>query len=289
MPTDFWSGWIIVVTLVSLAALAWMIFSVYAPAEDEPEHDSPVWDETLTEGSNPAPLWWFWLILALMVLSVLYLMLYPGLGSFRGALNWSQGGRLEESLSRYAQEFGGVRKLVAEARFETLHEDDALMRSAQRIYDRNCAVCHGYEAQGQANLFPNLVDDEWQWGGSTAQIDHSIRLGRQAVMVGWAQVLGGDDGVQRVVDYVRVLGTDAAPGHPGQVQYNMFCVACHGADGGGNVALGAPNLVDDIWLYGDSDEALTHSIAIGRNGVMPAFGDRLDETQIRLLTALLTR
>ncbi len=290
LPSDFWGGWIAIITIVSFAALGWLIFSIYfsAPTAEE-ETDGPTWDETLKEGAQPAPMWWFWFILALMVLTVLYLMLYPGLGSFSGALKWSQGGRLEQSMHEYAAEFGGVRKLVAEAQLTTLQSDAAMMRSAQRIYDRQCAVCHGYDAAGQANLFPNLIDEVWQWGGTTAQIEQSIRQGRRAVMVGWLQLLGGDDGVRRVADYVKIIGSEAAGTHPGRAPYMQFCVACHGLDGVGNVALGAPNLADDVWLYGDSDEALYESIAVGRNGMMPAFAGRLDDTQIRLLVAWLSR
>jgi cytochrome c oxidase cbb3-type subunit 3 len=289
MPSDFWSGWIIVITLTSLLGLAWSIFSIYSNSAAQEEEDSPVWDGNLREGSNPAPLWWFWLILSLMVISVVYLMLYPGLGSYQGALKWTQGGRLNDSMEIYDREFGGMRKLIAEAQLETLQADDSYMHSAQRIFDRNCAVCHGYDAKGQASIFPDLTDAEWQWGGSPAQIEQSIRSGRIAAMVGWSQILGGEEGVNRVASYVRALGTDAANGHPGQAQFNMFCVACHGPDGAGNVALGAPSLIDDIWLYGDSDAALYISIAEGRAGVMPAFDERLDETQLRLLIALLTK
>jgi cytochrome c oxidase cbb3-type subunit 3 len=291
LPSDFWSGWITVVTLVSLAGLAWIVFSVYsteAGSHDDAEAE-PVWDENLREGSNPPPLWWFWLILSTMVFSVIYLMLYPGLGSFQGALKWSQGGRLNDSIETYEAEFGGVRSLIAGAQIDTLQADAALMRSAQRIFDRNCAVCHGYEAQGQADLFPDLTDDEWQWGGAVAQIEQSIRGGRLAVMVGWEQVLGGQAGVQNVAEYIRVLGTTGADGHVGQSSYNTFCLACHAADGTGNPLLGAPSLVDDVWLYGSHDDALFSSIANGRAGEMPAFADRLDDTQIRLLIALLTR
>ena len=165
MPTDFWAGWIAVVTLVSLAALGWLVFSIYfSPADDHEESGGPVWDENLREGSHPAPLWWFWLILASMVFSVVYLMLYPGLGSYKGALRWSQGGNLENSLATYDAEFGSIRKLITEGNLDTLQDDPDIMRSAQRVFDRNCAVCHGYEAQGQADVFPSLVDDEWQWG-----------------------------------------------------------------------------------------------------------------------------
>ena len=286
MPSDFWAGWIAVITIVSFAGLVWLIFSVYF--SEEAPHDSPVWDENLREGANPAPMWWFWMILSLLVISVIYLMLYPGLGSYAGALKWSQGGRLNESLVAFETEFAGVRKLIAEAQLETLHADSALMASGQRVFDRNCAVCHGYDAAGQAAHFPDLTDAVWQWGGDPAQIEQSIRSGRIGVMVGWAQVLG-DEGVNDVADYVRRLGTGEVDGHAGQVPYNQFCVACHALDGTGNTALGAPSLVDDVWLYGESDAALRESIATGRTGEMPAFGERLDDTQIRLLVALLTR
>ena len=289
LPTGFWSGWIAVVTIVSLLGLGWLVFSIYFSRDAQHEEsEGPVWDSNLREGSNPAPMWWFWLILALMVFSVIYLMLYPGLGAYQGALKWSQGGRLNESIAQYDAEFGGIRTLVAQAQIETLQADPAIMASAQRVFDRNCAVCHGYDAAGQASYFPDLTDSEWQWGGSEAQIEQSIRSGRTAVMVGWQQVLGAD-GVTQVVDYVGVIGTAAASDHPGQTQYKQFCVACHGVDGSGNAVLGAPSLVDDEWLYGDSREALTHSIAVGRGGVMPAFEERLDDTQVRLLVALLTQ
>ena len=287
LPTDFWAGWIAVITLVSLGALAWFVYSIYfSPADDHDDSEGPIWDENLREGSNPAPLWWFWLILVSMVFSVVYLMLYPGLGSYKGALKWTQGGQVEESLARYAAEFGGVRALIAEARLDTLQNDADIMRSAQRVFDRNCAVCHGYDAKGQAAYFPNLVDDEWQWGGSPAQIEQSIRSGRNAIMVGWSQVLG-DDGVENVAAYLGTLGTATADGHIGQQQYNQFCIACHGADGSGNPVLGAPSLADDVWLYGNDEVALRESIAVGRMGEMPAFAARLDDTQIKLLLALL--
>ena len=113
LPTGFWAGWIAVITIVSLIGLGWMVFSIYfSPEEGHEEAEGPVWDSNLREGSNPAPMWWFWLILAMMVVSVLYLMLYPGLGSFQGALKWSQGGRLDESIAQYEAEFGGIRKQV---------------------------------------------------------------------------------------------------------------------------------------------------------------------------------
>ena len=289
MPSDFWAGWISVITITSFIGLVWLVFSIYFSKNNEPEEaEGPVWDENLREGNHPAPMWWFWLVLALMVFSVIYLMLYPGLGSYAGALKWSQGGRLNDSFAAYQHEFGGIRNLVAEGQLETLRADESLVASAQRVFDRNCAVCHGYDAAGQANSFPDLTDTDWQWGGTATQIEQSVRNGRNAVMVGWQGILG-DDGVVQMADYVKRLGNGDISAHPADAQYKMFCVACHGIDGSGNAALGAPDLTDDIWLYGDSEAALQQTIALGRSGQMPAFGERLDDTQVRLLVMLLTQ
>jgi cytochrome c oxidase cbb3-type subunit 3 len=284
MPTDFWSGWIAVVTAISLAGLAWLVFSIYFTPKRE-EHISPVWDETLIEGDNPAPMWWFWLIFIFMIFSVAYLMLYPGLGSYKGALKWSQGGRLGESYALHDYEFGAARAELLEASLEELRSNPAVMRSAQGIFSRNCAACHGPAGKGQANLFPNLVDEAWQWGDSTDQIEHTIRLGRVATMPAWAAVVG-EEGVASLTDY---LLNGASPDHAGAASYQGFCAACHGPDGKGNPALGAPDLTDNDWLYGSDATAVANSIANGRSGEMPGFGDRLDEVQIRLLVAWLSR
>ena len=290
LPTGFWAGWITVVTLTSLAALAWLVFSIYFAADAKEKSESHVWDETLEEGSNPAPMWWFWLILSSMVFSVIYLMLYPGLGSFSGMLKWSQGGRLEESMVSYDERFGERRKQIANASLESLQDDEAIMASARRIFDRKCGLCHGADGAGQVSRFPDLTDNIWQWGGSPEQIEQTIRNGRQAQMVGWQAVLG-DDGVRDVAHYVRSLARsyETHDVTNGQMLFGQFCIACHGASGEGNAALGAPSLVDIAWLYGSSTKDVEQTIAYGRYGHMPAFGERLDDTQVRMLLALLTR
>ena len=288
LPNEFWTGWISAITITSLLGLGWLIYSVYfSPDAPSEKGRQPIWDGDLREGEHPAPMWWFWLIFVSLVISVVYLMLYPGLGSYAGALKWSQGGELDASITAFETEFGDARRLVARTDLEILSKDPALMASAQRVYDRNCAVCHGYDAKGLTPYFPDLTDDAWQWGGTAEQIEQSIRSGRNAVMIGWLQVLG-QAGVDQLADYTLALSREAAEGHVGQTTYLQFCAACHGADGAGNPLLGAPNLVDDVHLYGGDVEAIRHSIAVGRNGQMPAFGARLDDTQIKLLVALLT-
>lgn len=290
MPTDFWGGWIVVITVVSLLGLTWLIFSIYFSANKHEESKSPVWDETLSEGSHAAPMWWFWMILIALVISVVYLMLYPGLGSFSGVLKWSQGGRLDHSLTSYNEKFAPLRQNIMQLSISELQNDSDIMDSAGRIFTQNCAACHGPSGEGQAFAFPNLRDKDWQWGGSESAIEQTLRQGRQAVMIGWQNVIG-DEGVSQVINYVKTLSPSVAstPDAQGEKLYQQYCIACHGAAGEGNAVLGAPRLADDIWLYGNSDVALRHTVAIGRNGVMPAFDKRLEDTQIRMLVAWLMR
>ncbi len=291
MPGDFWSGWIVVLTLVSAAVIGWLVWSVYfssSPHRPEEEQQEPVWDDDLEEGSAPAPMWWFWLILGSTVFSVGYLMLYPGLGSFSGVLDWSQDARVRDSYGNYEEQFAANRQAIAGAELSALQSDAGLMEVAERIFQRECAACHGRDGRGQMSLFPNLMDVTWQWGGSPEQIEQSIRGGRRAMMMAWADTLDTES-LDQVTDYAIALGSDEAEGHPGREPYNQYCAACHGPQGGGNPAMGAPSLADSTWLYGGDRESVLESIAAGRNGVMPPFGDRLDDAQIRLLVAWLAR
>ncbi len=288
MPADFWSGWIALITVISLAGMAWLVYSVYFSSNGH-EEESPVWDENLSEGTNPAPMWWFWFLFACLIFSAIYLMFYPGLGSYAGVLNWSMGGRLEESYSAYHNQFDDQRKLVRDASITTLRDNHIAMASAKRVFEQNCAACHGHDAKGQAALFPDLKDADWQWGSSEAQLEQTIRLGRMAVMPGWQASLG-DDGVEQVADYLLAWAKHEpiADEDAGKALYSQFCVACHGLDGTGNVLLGGSNLVDEVWLYGGDVESIRQSISTGRMGVMPRFQDRLDDTQIRMLIAWLS-
>ena len=289
LPSDFWGGWVAMITIVSLLGLAWLVYSVYFAKRSDAGVAHQVWDENLREGTAAAPLWWFWLIVALLAFTVVYLMLYPGLGSYRGTLQWSQGGRLAESAARYDAEFGPERARIAAADPEALRGDAAVLRSAASVFGNNCAACHGENAGGQAKTFPNLTDREWQWGGDTAQLEQTITAGRQAVMPPWQAVLG-DTGVSAVADYVISLSR-VEPGRIGLAEgkrlFDLYCTACHGADGGGNAALGAPPLNDGSWLYGGSTLDVRETIALGRNGVMPSFATRLEPAQIKMLVALL--
>ena len=290
MPSAFWSGWIAVLTLVSLAGMVWLVWSVYFGRDRG--HDSeagPVWDSDLEEGERPAPMWWFWLLFGSLIFSLVYLMLFPGLGNFAGLLDWSQGSRVAESYDEYEARFAGVRAEIAEMSLAEIQNDSELMAVAERIFSRECAICHGPAGRGQAGMFPNLHDVDWQWGGGEERVRQSIRGGRNAVMVGWEAVLGGE-GVEQVGDYVLSLADGVDEDHPGKAAYDQNCMVCHGADGGGNALLGASRLSDRIWLYGGDPESIRDTLTNGRFGVMPAFDEqRLDDTQLQLILALLVR
>jgi len=290
LPTQFWGGWIVVLTVTTLAALAWLVVSVYFGKNHDESIGELTWDETLKEGTAPAPLWWFWLIFSLLVVSVLYLMLYPGLGTFAGVLHWSQHHEIEASAAHYVERFGALREELASADHARLRDDPRAMAAAASVFANHCAACHGPDAQGQANLFPNLRDTEWQWGGTFDAVTQTITLGRIAVMPPLGAALG-DEGVAEVADYVVALaqgrGDDDAVA-AGRTRFAQLCSACHGADGSGQPLLGAPPLNDGHWLYGGSRDAIVTSIVEGRNGQMPAFGERLEPVQIRLLAAWLS-
>ncbi len=289
MPSSFWSGWIILLTVISLLGLAWLILSVYFTKEEEVDEASePGWDGNLREGSSAPPLWWFWMLFAALIFTLIYLMLYPGLGAFNGMLNWSQGKRVVEAYENFDINFSDARLEIINQSLAELQNDLPLMETAERIFTRECAACHGPEGRGQANMFPNLHDVDWQWGGSAEQIEASIRGGRNANMIAWGAVLG-EEGVDNVANYVATLSSEPSDSHPGKAQYDQMCIACHGADGAGNPLLGAPRLSDDIWLYGGDIDTLKETLMNGRFGEMPSFANRLDDTQIKLLVALLAR
>ena len=287
LPSEFWGGWIVAITVTTFLALLWFVIDVYRGGSDGNEHE--VWDETLREGAKPAPIWWFWFILALMTVSVIYVMLYPGLGTYRGALGWSQGGHIAQRFADYDAKFGPERRRLLGEPLEALAAEPAAMQSAWRIFNGNCSSCHGQDAAGQARQFPDLTDVAWQWGGDEAQIMQSIHAGRQAAMPAWLAV-AGEQGVGQLADYVIALSrgeADSAAVAEGAARFQQLCMACHGPDGSGNPLVGAPALNDAVWTYGGDRAAVMESIAMGRNGVMPAFGARLDGTQIRLLAAWL--
>jgi cytochrome c oxidase cbb3-type subunit 3 len=250
-----------------------------------------VWDENLAEYNNPLPRWWMWLFYITIVFSLIYLAFYPGLGKLPGVFGWSSAGAYANEVSvadervkpLYAKYLGlDVKEVAADAQAHAMGE---------RLFLTHCAQCHGSDAGG-AKGFPSLRDSDWLYGGEPQAIKDSITNGRNGIMPPFAAVLDAE-GVKNVASYVRSLSGLPADGLRAQLGKPLFaqnCAACHGLDGKGNQAVGAPNLTDQIWLYGSSEATIIETISKGRGTAsavsrMPSHKEDLDEGKIHLLTA----
>ncbi|MBY7997054.1 cytochrome-c oxidase, cbb3-type subunit III [Vibrio fluvialis] len=314
--TTFWSLWITVITLGTLLGCAFLLvwclkdkMGVEEGVDMGHEYDG------IREINNPLPKWWTYLFVSTFVFAAVYLTLYPGLGNFKGVLGWQSSDQrvrsLDESkasiaaaqenktLVQYAKELDDADTYFGEAFKRLAYKDggsdlrpipdiaadsDAL-KVGQRLFLQNCSQCHGSDARGQKG-FPNLTDNAWLYGGEPDAIVTTIRHGRIGQMPAWKDALG-EQGVQEVVSYALSLSgrsVNAREAEAGKARF-VVCAACHGTDGKGNPAVGAPDLTDQDWLFGDSRAAVTETVSNGRSGVMPAWIDILGEDKVQLVAA----
>lgn len=290
MLTDFWSWWVIILTVTNLVLITWVLFAnkvVAVSDDDEPENQTTghVYDG-IEEYDNPLPKWWFQMFVLTLVFGVIYFVLYPSLGNFKGVLDWTSTNQYEAEMEKanvqYTETFG----LYKDLSIEEIAQDPKAMKIGTRLFANNCAVCHGADGGGNY-AFPNLTDKDWLYGGTPAEIEQTITHGRAGAMPPWGDAIG-EDNVIAVAEYVRKISSqehDAAKAEAGAGVFATTCVACHGADGTGNKFMGAPNLTDSIWLYEGTGEGIRHSVRDGRSNVMPAQVDKLRADKIRMLTA----
>jgi cytochrome c oxidase cbb3-type subunit 3 len=286
--TGFWSTWVMVLVVVNLGITVFLFLwglRVDIPTQSDGT-SGHVWAHgVLREGVRRLPRWWIVLSTASLVVGLGYLALYPGFGGFPGTLGWTSG----DELARDQDANRGLQKPLLEhirgKSLETLAADPAVLRFGQVLFIENCAACHGRDARGNATLgAPDLTDRDWLYGGDPQSILTSIVKGRNGVMPALAK--SGDE-ARDLAHYVLSLSGrthDSLRAEFGKAAFSA-CIACHGADGKGNVALGAPNLTDNVWLHGAGMEDIVETIQRGRNGVMPAFGDRLGEDNASLVAA----
>ena len=284
--SDFWDLYIALLTLLSIVACALFLKSQSVRKPGPVETTGHQWDGDLAEYNNPLPRWWSWLFYLTIVFSIAYLVLYPGLGSWRGTLGWSQVGQLREEQQAAENQFGPLYRKFAAIEVEALAKIPEALAIGQKLFLNNCAQCHASDGAGSRG-FPNLTDRDWLWGGDAETIKATIAEGRTGVMPPFGAALGAE-GAKNVAHYVRSfsgLTTDSLRVAFGRDLYQQNCAACHGAEGKGNAALGAPNLADKTWLHGSAEPVVIETITRGRTSHMPAHKVLLDEARIHLLTA----
>lgn len=284
--SNFWSGYIITLTVVFLLLITWILFATRKGQRPDQTDDTTGHEyDGIAELDNPLPRWWFMLFVATIAYSVIYLILYPGMGKFPGVLGWTQVGQYEREVERAEAQFAPIFARYIDMPIADVARDEEAGRIGQRLFATNCSVCHGSDARG-AFGFPNLTDNDWIWGGEPEQIMTTLQQGRQAAMPAWLAVIG-EQGVRSTAGYVRSLSGLESEGmdlEAGKQVFNTNCVACHGPDGKGNPLLGAPDLTDDVWLYGSSMLQVQHTIRAGRNGNMPAQA-HLGDDKLHMLAA----
>jgi cytochrome c oxidase cbb3-type subunit III len=290
MSDFFNSGWSIYVaaaTVVGLVAcLALLVIAARRRVMANDNTTGHVWDEDLRELNNPLPRWWMWLFVLTVVFSAAYLALYPGLGSEPGQLRWTSLGQHQAEQAKARATSAPLFAAYAGKPAAQLIREPQAMAIGERLFANNCATCHGADARGSKG-FPNLTDRDWLWGGAPENIAESITKGRQGSMPPMAAAVGNPDDVRNVANYVLSLSGSPHDSIAASLGRNKFtaCAACHGANGKGNTALGAPNLADDVWLHGWGESMVVATIQKGRTNVMPAHGERLTPEQIHLLSA----
>jgi cytochrome c oxidase cbb3-type subunit 3 len=285
---NFWSVFIASITLGGIVACLLLLY-IAGKTTTSPNADNTtghVWDGDLREMNNPLPRWWMWLFIVTAIFGLAYLALYPGLGSYEGSLGWT-------STQEHAQEMAAGEREVAPlyARFNAMStqdvsKDPAAMAIGERLFMNNCAQCHGSDARGGKG-FPNLTDNDWLYGGAPETIKETLQKGRNGMMPPLGAALGSQDDVKNVANYVLSLSGakhDAVRAQAGQAKFAL-CAACHGVDGKGNPAVGAPNLTDKVWLHGSGEAAVMAMINNGKSNQMPAQEAKFTADQLHVLAA----
>jgi cytochrome c oxidase cbb3-type subunit 3 len=220
---------------------------------------------------------------------VIYLMLYPGLGVYKGQFNWTEVGQFEEEVAKGNAQVAPLYARFASMGIQQLSKDPEAMQVGDRLFMNNCSQCHGTDAKGDGAHFPNLTTGFWNWGGTPDQIVETITQGRTGVMPPIAAAVGDAEAQRDVANYVLSLSGathDAARAEKGKEKFMEVCAACHGPDGTGNQAMGSRNLTKPGWFLGPRNEA--HVIEMMNNGTtgeMPTWESKFTAAQIKVLAA----
>lgn len=282
-----WSLFVAAATVLGLAlCLALLIIASRRKVMAADNSTGHVWDEDIRELNNPLPRWWMVLFVLTVVFSALYLALYPGLGGYAGRLGWSSTGQFDAEQAKAREAMRTIYARFDGLPVETVARDPQAMGIGERLFANNCATCHGSDAKGSKG-FPNLTDNDWLYGGSGETLVETITRGREGTMPPMAAAVGNGEDVRNLAHYVLSLSGSPHNSVAAALGKSRFtaCAACHGMDGRGNQALGAPNLTDKVWLHGWGEPAIVAMINNGKHSHMPEHGSRLSPEQIRVLAA----
>jgi cytochrome c oxidase cbb3-type subunit III len=289
--SSFWDYYVAILALVSIVGCAVFLKTQskrrVIPAGSEPDTTGHVWDEDLREYHNPMPRWWIVLFYITIVFAIVYLILFPGLGTqYKGVLHWSSAKQHSDEVKHAEAVYGPIFAAFLQKPIEAVAADPRGRQIGERIFLNNCAQCHGSDAHGSKG-FPNLADSEWMYGGDAETIKTTITNGRQGAMPPLAAAIGGPEDVADVANYVLSLSDsahDSVRAIRGKPKF-AICAACHGPEGKGNQQIGAPDLTNKIWLYGGSVATITETVTKGRQGFMPAWKGVLSDAEIHLVAA----
>ncbi len=292
--SDFFNGgWGIYIAVVTGVGIIWCLYLLFSQRKTNVTYEADgsvadtghVWDGDLRELNNPLPRWWMWMFVLSCIFAIVYLVLYPGMGTYEGSLGYTTRNAHEASVVQANEQLKPVYAKYMSMDAKQVAADPAAREMGQRLFLNHCAQCHGSDAGGSKG-FPNLADTDWLYGGDTQDIKQTLIAGRAGVMPAFAHLESAQ--VSDVANYVRNLSGLAADqikvGRGAEV-YKSNCAACHGAEGKGMAAMGAPNLTDKVWLYGGSEATIIETVLKGRNGMMPAHETILTPEKIHLLTA----
>lgn len=284
--SDFWNLYVVVIVVASILACV-VLLVVQGKATFTPGKTmGHVWDETLEEYNNPMPRWWTWMFVITVVFAFVYLALYPGLGNFKGMLGWTSRGQHEAEVKKMNDTVKPLFDKYMAMDLKAVAGDKQAMEMGKRMYLTYCMQCHGADARG-AKGFPNLTDADWLYGGEPDQIKQTISQGRMGVMPPHAQL--GADTIKDLANFVRSLSglpNDSVRAAKGKEAFaSVGCIGCHGPEGTGMHAVGAPNLTDKVWLYGSSEATIIETITNGRQNKMPAWNEFLGDAKVHLLSA----
>lgn len=288
--TSFWSFWVSIISLGSIFGSLWLIYITRKSQTTDTETEKTMGHtfDGIEEYDNPLPKWWMYMFVGTCIFALAYYVLYPGLGNYKGVLGWTQVNQWEKEVQTAEEKYSPIFEAYAATPIDELVQDEEAMKVGQRLFANNCAVCHGSAGRGAIG-FPNLTDSDWLYGGTEEAIKATLVNGRMGNMP--ARGLNPAMTNAQVDDMVHYLlsfsdrSDNAAAVERGAAMYQTACAACHGADAKGNQAIGAPNLTDNVWLYGSTPKRISHTLLYGRAGVMPAQLERLGEEKIHLLTA----